>query len=49
MRSPSAGFSFISLKGGCADNGCQIIPLLFMALGQQDVSKLKLGQLSPYT
>eukprot|EP00731_Ephydatia_muelleri_P018696 Em0011g736a len=37
------------VKGGCADSGSQVIALLFMALGQQDVSKLKLGQLSPYT
>lgn len=37
------------VKGGCTDSGSQVIPLLFMALGQQDVSKLKLGQLSPYT
>lgn len=37
------------VKGGCADSGSQVIPLLFLALGQQDVSKVKLGQLSPYT
>ena len=36
-------------RGGCADTVTQCIPLLYMALGQQDVSKITLGQLSPYT
>jgi hypothetical protein len=37
------------VQGGCADRGCQIIPLLFMALGQKDISKIQLGELSTYT
>lgn len=35
--------------GGCADSACQAIALLFMALGQKDVSKILLGPLSTYT
>ena len=31
------------------DSGSQVIPLLFMALGQRDVSKVQLGELTPYT
>lgn len=37
------------VKGGCVDSCCQIIPLLFMALGQKDVSKVQLGELSAYS
>ena len=36
-------------QGGCADSCSQVIPLLFMALGQKDVSKIRLGELSSYT
>lgn len=35
--------------GGCTDSACQAIALLFMALGQKDVSKMLLGPLSSYT
>lgn len=35
--------------GGYADSACQSIALLFMALGQKDVSKILLGPLSAYT
>ncbi|XP_064385929.1 RNA 3'-terminal phosphate cyclase-like protein [Halichondria panicea] len=37
------------VKGGCADSVCQVIPLLFMALGQKDVSKIQLGELTEYS
>nr|XP_033781473.1 RNA 3'-terminal phosphate cyclase-like protein isoform X1 [Geotrypetes seraphini] len=36
-------------RGGCVDSVNQILVLLFMTLGQQDVSKVLLGPLSPYT
>ena len=36
-------------QGGCVDHCCQVIPVLFMALGQKDVSKVLLGELSDYT
>ncbi|XP_077594308.1 RNA 3'-terminal phosphate cyclase-like protein [Stigmatopora nigra] len=36
-------------RGGCADSSNQSLALLLMTLGQQDVSKLLLGPLSPYT
>ncbi|XP_060702267.1 RNA 3'-terminal phosphate cyclase-like protein [Hemiscyllium ocellatum] len=36
-------------RGGCVDSVNQSLALLYMALGQQDVSKLQIGSLSPYT
>ncbi|XP_046842177.1 RNA 3'-terminal phosphate cyclase-like protein [Xenia sp. Carnegie-2017] len=36
-------------RGGCVDSKHQSLPLLFMALGQRDVSKLLTGVLSSYT
>ncbi|KAG7264398.1 hypothetical protein CRUP_025003 [Coryphaenoides rupestris] len=36
-------------RGGCIDSTNQSLALLFMTLGQQDVSKVLLGPLSPYT
>ncbi|KAM4634697.1 RNA 3'-terminal phosphate cyclase-like protein [Polymixia lowei] len=36
-------------RGGCVDSSNQSLALLFMTLGQQDVSKVLLGPLSPYT
>ncbi|KAJ1207070.1 hypothetical protein NDU88_002462 [Pleurodeles waltl] len=36
-------------RGGCVDSVNQSLVLLFMTLGQQDVSKVLLGPLSPYT
>ncbi|XP_077441455.1 RNA 3'-terminal phosphate cyclase-like protein [Vanacampus margaritifer] len=36
-------------RGGCVDSSNQSLALLLMTLGQQDVSKLLLGPLSPYT
>ncbi|CAH1254611.1 RCL1 [Branchiostoma lanceolatum] len=36
-------------RGGCVDSVNQSIALLFMALGDQDVSKAVLGPLTPYT
>ncbi|XP_069776639.1 RNA 3'-terminal phosphate cyclase-like protein [Narcine bancroftii] len=36
-------------RGGCVDSVNQSLALLFMALGQQDVSKVQMGPLSPYT
>ncbi|XP_029920784.1 RNA 3'-terminal phosphate cyclase-like protein isoform X1 [Myripristis murdjan] len=36
-------------RGGCVDSSNQSLALLFMTLGQQDVSKALLGPLSPYT
>jgi RNA 3'-terminal phosphate cyclase-like protein len=37
------------VKGGYVDSGSQVVVLLFMALGQRDVSKVQLGELTPYT
>ncbi|KAI8812422.1 RNA 3'-terminal phosphate cyclase/enolpyruvate transferase [Cladochytrium replicatum] len=36
-------------KGGCVDTNTQWLPLLFIALGPQDVGKVRLGGLSPFT
>ncbi|TPX42030.1 hypothetical protein SeLEV6574_g05801 [Synchytrium endobioticum] len=36
-------------KAGCAGTICQWIVLLFLALGPEDVGKVRLGQLSPFT
>ncbi|KAF0288258.1 RNA 3'-terminal phosphate cyclase-like protein [Amphibalanus amphitrite] len=36
-------------RGGCVDSLAQSMMLLYMSLGQKDVSKVKLGQLTPYT
>ncbi|KAL7838077.1 hypothetical protein AOLI_G00264810 [Acnodon oligacanthus] len=36
-------------RGGCVDSNNQSLALLYMTLGQQDVSKTLLGPLSPYT
>uniref|UniRef100_A0A8D3DPE6 RNA terminal phosphate cyclase like 1 n=1 Tax=Scophthalmus maximus TaxID=52904 RepID=A0A8D3DPE6_SCOMX len=36
-------------RGGCVDSPNQSLALLLMTLGQQDVSKVLLGPLSPYT
>ncbi|XP_048448309.1 RNA 3'-terminal phosphate cyclase-like protein [Rhincodon typus] len=36
-------------RGGCVDSTNQSLALLYMALGQQDVSKIQIGSLSPYT
>lgn len=36
-------------KGGCVDSANQSIALLLMALGPEDVSKLRVGTLSQYT
>ncbi|GAB6026640.1 rRNA-processing endoribonuclease [Chamberlinius hualienensis] len=36
-------------RGGCADSNNQSLACLFMALGQQNVSKFLIGPLSPYT
>ncbi|XP_016118059.1 RNA 3'-terminal phosphate cyclase-like protein, partial [Sinocyclocheilus grahami] len=38
-----------SILGGCVDSTNQSLALLYMMLGQQDVSKTLLGPLSPYT
>ena len=36
-------------KGGCVDSVHQSLVLLYMSLGQMDVSKVMLGALTPYT
>ncbi|KFO34709.1 RNA 3'-terminal phosphate cyclase-like protein [Fukomys damarensis] len=36
-------------RGGCVDSTNQSLALLLMTLGQQDVSKVLLGPISPYT
>ncbi|KAK6179261.1 hypothetical protein SNE40_011664 [Patella caerulea] len=36
-------------RGGCVDSTNQSTTALFMALGQQDVSKMLIGELTPYT
>ncbi|ELU18728.1 hypothetical protein CAPTEDRAFT_218453 [Capitella teleta] len=36
-------------RGGCVDSNNQSMAALFMALGDKDVSKTKIGPLSPYT
>eukprot|EP00124_Ichthyophonus_hoferi_P000881 Ihof_evm5s38 gene=Ihof_evmTU5s38 len=35
-------------RGGCVDTQNQALALLFMVLGPEDVSKVRLGKLSPY-
>jgi len=37
------------LQGGCVDTANQSFILLFMVLGPEDVSKIRIGKLSPYT
>jgi len=37
------------LQGGCVDTANQSFFLLLMVLGQEDVSKIRIGKLSPYT
>ena len=39
----------LSFSGGCVDSLAQSTMLLYMSLGQKDVSKVRLGQLTPYT
>jgi len=36
-------------RGGCVDSSNQYLVLSLMALGPKDVSRVKLGPLSPYT
>ncbi|CAL1530335.1 unnamed protein product [Lymnaea stagnalis] len=36
-------------RGGCVDSTSQSLAALMMVLGQQDVSKLQTGELTPYT
>jgi hypothetical protein len=36
-------------QGGCVDTQNQSLALLFMVLGAEDVSKIRLGKLSPFT
>jgi len=36
-------------KGGCIDTGAQSIALLFMCLGPEDVSRIRVGTLSQYS
>ena len=36
-------------KGGCVDTSCQSITLLMMCLGPEDVSRIRIGNLSQYT
>lgn len=36
-------------KGGCIDTGAQSLALLFMCLGPEDVSRIRVGTLSQYT
>ena len=42
-------FICLFCQGGCVDSSTQSLALLMMALGDKDVSKVKLGPLSPYT
>jgi len=37
------------LRGGCCDTPNQSMMLLFMALSTEDVSKIRIGKLTPYT
>jgi len=36
-------------KGGCIDTGAQSIALLFMCLGPEDISRIRIGNLSQYS
>lgn len=36
-------------KGGCVDTSSQWLNLLLMVLSPEDVSKIRVGQLSPFT
>uniref|UniRef100_A0A673VDR9 RNA terminal phosphate cyclase like 1 n=1 Tax=Suricata suricatta TaxID=37032 RepID=A0A673VDR9_SURSU len=44
-----AALPHLCSQGGCIDSTNQSLGLLLMTLGQQDVSKVLLGPLSPYT
>jgi len=37
------------IQGGCVDTSNQPYMLMFMVLGPEDVSKIRIGKLSPYT
>jgi len=37
------------LNGGCIDSSNQGLPLLFMVLGPEDVSKIRIGKLTQFT
>ena len=41
--------SCLPYKGGCVDTSHQALPLMMMALGPEDASKIRIGKLSPYT
>ena len=43
------GTFYATLQGGCVDSTNQSMTALFMILGQQDVSKVQTGPLTPYT
>ncbi|CAH0520099.1 unnamed protein product [Peronospora belbahrii] len=48
MRASHALCEEIS-KGGCVDSSNQALVLLFMALGPEDVTKVRFGKLTPYS
>eukprot|EP01124_Arcella_intermedia_P017999 TRINITY_DN24975_c0_g1_i1.p1 TRINITY_DN24975_c0_g1~~TRINITY_DN24975_c0_g1_i1.p1 ORF type:complete len:309 (+),score=56.67 TRINITY_DN24975_c0_g1_i1:162-1088(+) len=37
------------LQGGCVDTSNQSFMLMYMVLGSEDISKIRIGKLSPYT
>jgi RNA 3'-terminal phosphate cyclase-like protein len=37
------------LRRGCVDSTCQSVLILMMALGPEDVSKIRVGKLTPYS
>ena len=39
----------LCIQGGCVDSRHQSLALLYMSLGQRDVSKIITGPLTPYT
>ena len=44
-------FKYLQLiiQGGCCDSAMQSIVLLYMAMGEKDVSKVKMGNLTDYS
>ena len=42
-------FSSLIIQGGCCGSAMQSIVLLYMAMGEKDVSKVKMGSLTDYS
>ena len=40
--------AWLTIQGGCGDSAMQSIVLLYMAMGEKDVSKIKIGHFTDY-